>query len=286
MTPLRQRFIDDLRVRNYAPGTIEAYVAGVARLARHFGRSPDQVTAEELRSFQLALVDRHVSWSLFNQTVCALRFFYRVTLGRTDDVPMIPFARTPRKLPSVLSPQEVLRLLEAADTGRDRALLQTAYALGLRLSELIHLQVTDIDSSRMVVHVRQGKGAKDRLVPLSPRLLNELRSYWLKHRPRPWLFPGAKQTPLCASAVQRRLHRVVIKSGLSKHVTMHTLRHSYATHLLEAGIDVVTLQRLLGHSSLETTTHYLHISTQRLRETPSLLDLLVLPPKGNTEGQP
>lgn len=284
MTPLRQRFIDDLRVRNYAPRTIEAYVAGVVRLARHFGRAPDQISAEELRSFQVALVDRQVSWSLFNQTVCALRFFYRVTLGRADDLPMIPFAKKPRRLPSVLSPEEVLRLLEAADHPRDRALLQTTYALGLRLSEVLHLQVTDIDSSRMVVQVRQGKGGKDRLVPLSPRLLSELRDYWLRYRPRPWLFPGAKKSPLNAASVQRRLQRIVMRSGLTKPVTMHTLRHSYATHLLEAGIDVVTLQRLLGHSSLETTTRYLHISTQRLQQTPSLLDLLALPKKEKTGG--
>jgi integrase/recombinase XerD len=293
MTPLRQRFIDDLRLRNYSPRTIEAYVAGVVRLAHFLGRSPDQAGTEDVRAFQLALVDRGVSWSSFNQTVCALRFFFRVTLGRTEQVPMIAFARTPRRLPSVLSPEEVLRLLEAAEPGRDRVLLQTAYALGLRLDELVHLQVGDIDSSRMVVHVRQGKGGKDRLVPLSRRLLGELRDYWLLRRPRPWLFPGAGALPLCQSAVQRRLHRAVIASGLSKHVTMHTLRHSYATHLLEAGVDVVTLQRLLGHSSLVTTTGYLHLSTQRLQQTPSLLDLLVVPLKNDkdrddkgTEGQP
>lgn len=282
MTPLRQRFIDDLRLRNYAPRTIEAYVAGVLRLARFLGRAPDQATGEDLRAFQLALVDRGCSWSSFNQTVCALRFFFRVTLGRHEDVPMIPFARLPQKLPSVLSPDEVLRLLEAAQPGRDRVLLQTAYALGLRIGELLHLQVTDIDSSRMVVHVRQGKGGKDRLVPLSARLLGELRAYWLVDRPRPWLFPGAKDQPLGASGAQRRLHEALIESGLTKPVSMHTLRHSYATHLLEAGVDVVTLQRLLGHSSLHTTTRYLHISTQRLQQTPSLLDLLVVPPKGRS----
>ena len=286
MTPLRQRFIDDLRMRNYAPRTIEAYVAGVVRLARHFGRSPDQISAEELRSFQLALVDRRVSWSLFNQTVCALRFFYRVTLGRAEELPEIPFAKVPQRLPDVLSPEEVLRLLDAADNGRDRVLLQTAYALGLRVSELVHLQVTDIDSSRMVVHVRQGKGGKDRLVPLSARLLGELRGYWQRARPRPWLFPGATSKPLHVGTVQRLLPWLVAKAELTKHVTMHTLRHSYATHLLEAGVDVVTLQRLLGHSSLQTTARYLHISTQRLQQTPSLLDLLALPPKGNGEGQP
>jgi integrase/recombinase XerD len=286
VTPLRQRFIDDLRVRNYSPRTIEAYVAGVARLARHFGRSPDQLGTEQLRSFQVALVGQRVSWSLFNQTVCALRFFYRVTLGRAEQLPLIPYAKAPLKLPTVLSPEEVLRLLDAADKIRDRVLFETAYALGLRVSELVHLQVTDIDSSRMVVQVRQGKGGKYRLVPLSPRLLSELRRYWLQGRPRPWLFPGPSTRALHATTVQRLLPPLVAKAGLSKQVTPHTLRHSYAPHLLEAGVDVVTLQRLLGHSSLQSTTRYLHVSTRRLQQTPSLLDLLVLPKEGGKEGQP
>lgn len=289
MTPLRQRFIDDLRLRNYARATIEAYVAGVVRLSRHLGRSPEDASVEDLRKFQLALVDRGLSWSTFNQTVCALRFFYGTTLGRPQYVPFIPFGKRPRSLPSVLSPEEVLRLLDAAAPGRDRVLLQVAYGCGLRLSELLHLRVSDIDSSRMVVQVCQGKGAKDRLVPLSVRLLQELRAYWLMHRPRAWLFPG--HTPdgtLSTGNVQRRFTRLVQRIGLTKRASMHTLRHSYATHLLEAGVDLLTLKTLLGHTSLETTARYLHISTQRLRQMPSLLDLLVLPKDGKpgTEGQP
>jgi integrase/recombinase XerD len=287
MTPLRQRYIDDLRLRNYALRTIEAYVAGVARFANHFGRSPDQLGPEDIRAFQLHLLQRKVSWSLFNQTVCALRFFYRVTLGRPEQLPLVPYGKRPKTLPCVLSPDEVLRLLTAAPPGRDRVLLQTAYACGLRLSELLHLHVTDIDSARMVVHVRLGKGGKDRLVPLSPRLLQELRDYWKQSRPKTWLFPGAfPERPLHGSNVQRLCQRLLEPAGIRKPATPHTLRHSYATHLLEAGVDVVTLQKLLGHRDLSTTAHYLHLTSDHLRQTPSLLDLLVLPTPGTPEGQP
>jgi len=192
MTPLRQRFIDDLRIRNYAPSTIEAYLAGVVRLVKHFGRSPDQLGLEDLRAFQIHLLQSRVSWSQFNQIVCGLRFFYGTTLGRPEQVPYIAYGKRPKTLPSVLSPLEVSRLIQAAVPGRDRVLLQIAYGCGLRLGELLALQVGDIDSARMVIHVRQGKGAKDRLVPLSLRLLEELRAYWRLCRPRTWLFPGKK----------------------------------------------------------------------------------------------
>jgi integrase/recombinase XerD len=278
MTPLRRRFIDDLRIRNYAPRTIEAYVAGVARLAQHFGRSPDQLGAEDVRSFQLHLLERKVSWSLFNQTVCALRIFYHVTLQRPDIVTMIPYGKKPKTLPCVLSPEEVLRLVEAAPSGRDRTLLRTAYACGLRINELLHLRINDIDSARMVVIIRQGKGGKDRLVPLSSRLLDELRAYWRQYRPRTWLFPGARpQHPMNASNVQRMCQRLVARAGLTKRATPHTLRHSFATHMLEAGVDLLTLQAILGHGNLDTTAHYLHIGTRRLQQLPSLLDRLMLP---------
>src|SRR5262245_26628187 len=287
MTPLRQRFLDDLRLRNYSPRTLEAYVAGVARFARHFGRSPDLLGPEEVRAFQLHLLERRVSWSQFNQTVCALRFFYGVTLGRPEQLPLIPYGKRPKTLPCVLSPAEVVRLFEAAPAGRDRVLLQTAYACGLRLGELLHLRVTDIDSARMVVHIRQGKGRKDRLAPLSLRLLAELRSYWKQYRPQTWLFPGVPpERPLHGSNVQRLCQRLLPLAGISKRATPHTLRHSFATHLLEAGVDLVTLQKILGHSQLATTAHYLHLSTERLRQTPSLLDLLVLPPPAAGEARP
>lgn len=278
MTPLRQRLIDDLRLRNYSPRTIEAYVAGVARFAGHFNRSPDQLGHADIRAFQLELLRRRVSWSLFNQTVCALRFFYSVTLGRPEALPYIPFGKKPKTVPCVLSPEEVLQFIEAATTHRDRTLLRTAYACGLRIQELLHLQVADIDSARMVVVVRQGKGRKDRLVPLSPRLLAELRVYWQWQRPKKWLFPGQKpDQPLTASNVQRMCQRLVAELGFSKRVTPHTLRHSFATHMLEAGVDLLTLQAILGHSSLQTTALYLHIGARRLQQVPSLLDRLMLP---------
>ena len=292
MTPLRQRFIDDLRLRNYARRTIDTYVSRIACFAKHFGRSPELLGPDEVREFQLHLLQRRVSWSSFNQAVCALRFLYGTTLGRPEQLPLIPYGKRPKTLPSVLAPDEVLRLLDAAPPGRDRVLLQVAYGCGLRLNELLHLRVGDIDSARMVIHVRQGKGAKDRLVPLSLRLLDELRAYWRLCRPRTWLFPGqTADGTMTSSNVQRRFGRLVRRVGLTKRCSMHTLRHSYATHLLEAGVDVLTLKALLGHTSLQTTARYLHISTQRLQQTPSLLDLLVVPPApqpacANPEGRP
>ena len=285
MTPLRQRFVDDMRLRNYSPRTIEAYVAGVARFAQHFRRAPDQLGTEEVRAFQLHLLERKTSWSQFNQTVCALRFFYGTTLGRAEEMPLIPYGKRPRTLPSVLAPEEVVRLFAAARVGRERLRLQTAYACGLRISELTGLQVTDIDSARMVVIVRQGKGRKDRLVPLSSRLLVELRAYWQHYRPHRWLFPSNDpERPIHPGTVQRQCQRAVIRAGLKKRCTPHTLRHSYATHLLEAGVDLVTLQAILGHTDLRTTAHYLHVNSRRLQQTPSLLDLLVVPQA--TAGRP
>ena len=282
VTPLRQRFVDDLRVRNYSPRTIAAYVAGVAKFAKHCGRSPDLLGAEDVRTFQLHLIERQVSWSTINQVVCALRFFFGTTLGRSDYLPLLPYGKKPKRLPCVLSAEEVARLLEAARPGRDRVMLQTAYACGLRLGELLHLQVGDIDSPRMLVHVRQGKGAKDRLVPLSVQLLQELRTYWHCYRPQRWLFPNAQHEPLCPGTIQRWLKRMVRQARLTKPATMHTLRHSFATHLLEAGVDVLTVQKILGHSSLQTTTRYLHLRNDRLRLVPSLLALLPVPTQTST----
>ena len=283
MTPLRQRFVEDLRLRNYSPRTIEIYVAQVARFAKHFGKSPDLLGPDEMRAFQLHLLQKKASWSQFNQTVCALRFFYGQTLGRTEQVPMLPYGKRPKKLPCVLSPEEVAQLLEAARPGRERMLLTTTYACGLRLMEALTLQVPDIDSARMLVHVRQGKGQKDRLVPLSPRLLAELRAYWRVHRPARWLFGkvtfgnARQERPLHAGTVQRQFRRAVRKAGLRKAASMHTLRHSFATHMLEAGVDVMTLQRILGHRQLSTTALYLHLRGDHLRRVPHLLERLALP---------
>jgi integrase/recombinase XerD len=276
MTPLRKRFIDDLRLRNYAPRTIEVYVAGVRRLAGYFNRSPDQLDAEEIRRFQLHLIEQKASWCVFNQTVCALRFLYSVTLGQPDMIGRIPFAKKPKKLPVVLSPEEVMRLLNAPKRVRDRTLLDVCYTCGLRVSELVGLQVADIDSKRMVLRI-WGKGQKERLVPISPRLLKVLRAYWLTCRPKTWLFPGgidpAKR--LTETTVRQLCEQSAERAGLNKRITPHTLRHSFATHLLEAGVDLLTVQALLGHSHLRTTAIYLHVSLRHLQKVPQLLEGLV-----------
>jgi site-specific recombinase XerD len=278
MTPLRQRLVEDLRLRNYSPRTIEAYVAAVVKLARHFRTAPDQLAPEQVRQFQLHLVQQRVSFSLLNQVTAGLRFFFAVTLGRPDVVHKIAYGKRPRKLPTVLAPDEVTRLFDAAPNDRDRMLLRTDYALGLRISELVALRLDDIDAARGLVSVRQGKGAKDRLVPLSPRLLEELRGYWRRYRPRPWLFAGDRPGGhLSVGGVQRIVRRVVQRAGLGKAVSLHTLRHSYATHLLEAGCDLLTIQRLLGHKDLKTTARYLHVSSQQLGRAPSLLDWVARP---------
>ena len=275
MTPLRQRLIDDLRIRNYAPRTITTYVAAVARFARHFQQSPQQLHAEHVRQYQLHLLQQHASWSRFNQTVAALRFLYAVTLQRPDIVTMIPYGKKPKTLPSVLSRDEVTRLFQAVSESRYRLLLQTAYAAGLRVSEVVALQVTDIDSQRLLLHIRAAKGHKDRLVPLSARLLQQLRDYWRRYRPPHWLFPGQKpDAPLSIGQVQRICRQALRAAGITKKASMHTLRHSYATHLLEAGTDLATLQKLLGHNQLSTTLRYTHIQEPHLQQVRSPLDTL------------
>ncbi len=277
ITPLRQRFIDDLRLRNYSPRTIEIYIDGVIRLARHFKRSPEQLSAEEIRRFQLHLINQKTSWCVFNQTVCALRFLYTVTLSQPDMIGRIPFAKKPKKLPTVLSPEEVMQFLDTAKCLRDRALLDVAYTCGLRVSELVSLQVSDIDSRRMVIRIL-GKGQKERLVPISPRLLKVLRTYWLKYRPTTWLFPAYDRDKRLAENTVRRLCDLgAERARLSKRITPHTLRHSFATHLLEAGVDLLTVQAILGHNSLRTTAIYLHVSMRHLQKAPLLLEGLVFP---------
>lgn len=281
MTPLRQRLCEDLRIRDYAPKTIDAYVAAVVKLTRFAGRPPDQLTADDIRAFQLHLRHQGVPWNTFNQIVCGLRFFYHVSLGRPGAVTMIPYGRRAKTLPSVLSPEEVARLLAALPDERYRLLAQAGYAGGLRLSEVLHLRVGDVDSRRMVLYIRQAKGRKDRLVPLPAGLLEALRAYWRRYRPTAWLFPGHKPgRPLHPGAVQRVFHRAVRRCGFGRRVSFHTLRHSYATHLLEAGVDLVTLQHLLGHRDLKTTAHYTHVAADRFGQLPNLLDRLPPAPPG------
>jgi integrase/recombinase XerD len=275
MTPLRQRFTQDLQLRNYAPRTISVYVAAVARFARHFGRSPDLLDADHVRQYQLHLLEKKASWSRFNQAVCALRFFYANTLRRPDLIEMIPYGKKPKPLPAVLSADEVARLFAALSNPRDLMILRTAYAAGLRVSEVVRLQVADIDSSRMTLHVRCAKGRKDRFVPLSAVLLGLLRQYWRDYRPKSWLFPGGRPgSHLSVAVVQRACKRAVCACGITKKASMHTLRHSYATHLLESGTDLATLQKLLGHNQLSTTLRYTHVSQQHLQRAVSPLDTL------------
>lgn len=275
MTPLHRRMIDDLEIRNYSPKTIDNYTRYVIQFAQHFGRSPADMGVEEVREFQLYLVrEKKVAWSTLNVAVCAIRFFYRVTLGREMSIRLVPTAKQPRRLPLVLSRDETKRLLEAVTHPMYRVALVTAYAAGLRVSEVVSLEVSDIDSARMVLHVRNGKGQRACIAPLSEPLLVRLRSYYRAHRPSRYLFPGRgpQDRPLNINTLQNACARARKSAGLHKRASMHTLRHSFATHLLESGTDVTTIQKLLGHKKLSTTAVYLHI--QRDGELPSPLDHL------------
>lgn len=276
MTALRQRMIEDLKIRNRSPRTINTYTACVAHFARHFGKSPELLGPEEIRRYQVYLVhERKVSWSYFNQVVSALRFLYRVTLAREWTISHIPYPRQPRKLPVILSPSEVQRFLATIKQLKYRVILMTAYAAGVRLSEVTHLQVADIDSQRMLIRVRQGKGQKDRYVMLAPTLLPLLRRYWRQERPKLWLFPGHRpETPIEASTVQRACRQAGRDAGLTKPVTVRVLRHCFATHLLEAGANIRVIQTLLGHRSLSTTQRYTYVSEKTVHATVSPLELL------------
>ena len=278
MTKLRQRMIDDLRIRNYSPRTIKTYTWCVARFAKHFGKSPAQLGREHIREYQIFLVQtKHASWTLFNQTVCALRFFYKVTLDRAELIEHIPFPKQEKKLPVVLSRDELARFIDAIANLKHRTILMTMYAAGLRLSEALGLRLSDIDSDRMLVRVQQGKGKKDRYVPLTTTLLGRLRDYWQHYRPKAWLFPGkTPDRPLSPCSVQRASAHARLKAHIAKPVTTHTMRHCFATHLLEAGTDLRTIQLLLGHGSLNTTAVYLHVATNALQSTERTPDLLRL----------
>ena len=280
MTPLRRRMTEDLILHNLSPKTSRRYIKWVADFAQYFHTSPEQLGPEHVRSFLLHLIqERKVSWNIHKEARLALQFLYRVTLGREEVVERVAHPRAPKTLPVVLSTDEMARFLDALENPKHRALLMTAYAGGLRLSEVAGLRVEDIDAARMVLHVRQGKAHKDRDVMLSPRLLAVLREYWKLLRPRPYLFPGRHpDRPISVRTVQMVCERALTASGLGKHVHMHTLRHSFATHLLEAGTDLRTIQVLLGHHSFSTTARYLHITTAALKSTRSPFDGLELAP--------
>lgn len=279
MTPLRQHLIEDLQLRNRSPKTIEAYVFHLRELARHFNQSPDQLDNEQVHRYLLHLLHhRKVSWSSYNQAVAALRFFYRVTYPSDTVVTRLPYGKRPKLLPAVRSPQQVALFLDTVHDRTIRMVLRSIYATGLRISEALHLTAAQIDSSRMVVRV-VGKGQKERLVPLSPRLLEELRAYWRATRPTQWMFPGKdRHRPLNTATVQKACKRACRAAALPR-ITPHTLRHCYATHLLEAGVDTRTIQALLGHYRIGTTALYTHVTLAGLRQVVSPLDRLP-PPQG------
>lgn len=275
MTALRQRMLQDMQMRNLSPHTQEAYVRAVAKLAAHYQMPPDRIEPDQVRAFLVHLVGRKVSFSLFNQVRCALVFFYRVTLGRTWDFDRFPCQKQAKRLPVVLSQAEIAQFFAAIRRLKYRAVFMAVYACGLRVSEVVALRAEDIDSKRMVLRVCQGKGQKDRYVMLSPKLLEVLRDYYKAFRPTATLFFGKdKGRPLHRATVLRACRLIAHRAGLTKRVTVHTLRHSFATHLLEADVDLRTIQALLGHRSLRTTALYTFVSTERVAATPSPLDLL------------
>jgi len=269
--------IEDMTIRNLSPATQRSYVHAVSKFSRYFDRSPDRLGLEDVRAFQVHLVSTGISWAALNQTVCALRFFYGVTLGHGEIPEWIPYAREPRKLPVVLSADEVVRFLEAVPSLKSRAALTTAYAAGLRASEVVALKVANIDSERMVIRVEHGKGGKDRYVMLSAQLLGILRTYWRLARPEHWLFPGRESgKPIDVQVLYAACRSARTAAGLDKRVAVHTLRHSFATHLLEGGTDIRIIQVLLGHSNLSTTARYAQVSNGLIRRTESPLDRLAL----------
>ncbi len=277
LSPLRRRMIDDMTVRNLSPATQRSYIYAVTKFSRYFQRSPDRLGLEDVQAFQVYLVSTGISWPALNQTVCALRFFYGVTLGRGEIPERIAYAREPRKLPVVLNADEVVRFLEAVPSLKARTALTTAYAAGLRASEAVGLKVGEIDSGRMVIRVEHGKGGKDRYVMLSAQLLGILRTYWRLVRPKYWLFPGRDETkPIDVQVLHSACRSACAAAGLAKHVTVHTLRHSFATHLLESGTDIRIIQVLLGHNNLSTTARYTQVSNAVIGRTESPLDRLAL----------
>ncbi|HYC24519.1 MAG TPA: tyrosine-type recombinase/integrase [Roseiarcus sp.] len=275
ISPLRQRMIDDMTARRFSEATQKDYVRNVRKFAAFLGRSPDTATSDDLRRYQLHMAQQQVSpWSI-NAAIAALRFFFTVTLERPDLVRPLRIVNEPRKAPIVLSQEEVARLLEAAPGLKYKAALSVAYGAGLRVSEVANLKVSDIDSERMTLRVEQGKGQRDRYVMLSPQLLELLRDWWRASRPQVWLFPGQNPiNPMTPRQLNRAVHAAKDLAGISKRVSPHTLRHSFATHLLEQGVDIRVIQVLLGHAKLETTALYTRVAVNMVRDIKSPLERL------------
>ena len=277
MGALRTKMIEEMRLRNFSPRTQQSYLSAMVGLVKHYRRAPDQLTQDEIRSYLLHLEKRGLSPSSRNVAISGLKFFYHQMLGWNEKRLFIPPRKRSWQLPEVLGQKEVERLLLAAVKHRDRCLLMTAYATGLRVSELVRLKVSAIDSERMMVRVEQGKGRKDRCTILSQRLLSELRSYWKEHRSPTYVFPNRKGGPISIDYAQRIYNLAKLKAGVHKGKGIHTLRHCFATHLLEAGVDLRTIQTLLGHNSMGSTERYLQIRQHKLTTTANPLDLLRLP---------
>lgn len=276
MGEFRDRMRQELEIRGCSPKTVDAYLGAMKGLVRHYMRPPDQLTPDDIKRYQHHLIqERGLSYSTLNVAVSAFRFFYHELLEVSWEVSRLPYHKKPKRLPVILSREEVVRVFEAAGAVTWRAIFVTIYGAGLRLSECLHLRVGDIDSGRMVLEVRRGKGAKDRYVPLSESLLRLLRAYWVARRPSQLLFPGDQpDRPLSPTTVQRRFKAAARRADISKRVTPHSLRHAFATHMLEDGVHVRALQRILGHRSLSTTTIYLHCTKEYMDGIKSPLDRL------------
>ncbi len=274
--PITQRLAEDLMIRNMAEATIDAYTYHVRRFSDFIEKPLDRATLEDVRTFQLYLIQtKKVAHSSFSQAVCALRFYYKHTQPMPWPVTMLPFGKRPKTLPTVLSRDEIDRLLQCTPNLKHRTFLMVLYSAGLRFSEAAHLRIVDIDSARMQIRVTHGKGAKQRMVPLSPRLLSELRVYWREYRPTDLLFPGnSKQKTYADTSIQKAMKQSGRRAGILKRIYPHVLRHSYATGLLEAGVDLLTISKLLGHASFVTTMIYLHCRREHLVSVPSPLDWL------------
>src|ERR1700747_55631 len=275
VSPLRRRMIEDMTIRKFVPKTQHDYVQRVKNFTAFLGRSPDTATFEDVRRYQLPLAASGVSVPTINQTVSTLRFFFKVTLRRREIVEHTCAIREPRKLPVVLSVEEVARLLDAAPGQKYKAALSVAYGAGLRAADVVSLKVSDIDSKRMIIRVEQGKGGKDRNVMLSPSLLDLLRAWWKAARPQGWLFPG-RAKPSTTRQLNRACHAAAQMAEIKKRVSLHTLRHSFATHLLEQNIDVRVIQVLLGHAKLDTTALYTRVATKTISEVRSPLEHIAL----------
>ena len=282
MTQLRKRMLDELQRRNYSPRTIESYLHAVEDFARYFGKRPDLLDQEHIRQYQLHLIqDRKFAVNTIVARIAALRFFFVKTLRRPYQREDLPSPKRPKRLPTVLSQEEVARLIDSAGNLFHYTILMTLYATGLRRAELCQLRVSDVDSQRMVLHVHKGKGNRDRDLPLSPKLLETLRTYWRWRKPKTYLFPSRvnrsqADKPITTKAVYFAVQQAAKRAGFQKPVSPHTLRHSWATHLLENGADLRTIQLLLGHADLEHTTVYLHLSQRHLQAVPNPVEAIAL----------